>query len=229
MAGKPIGKVAMTATERQRKWRAKVRRRIIFGGNPDPSARRRAPARDDLDFWPTPECLRESLTATILPTLPPGPVWECAAGDGYLADAIAAAGREVVASDVNPQQSGMLRLDFLNDPPPLMTHGSILITNPPFGKSGLLDPFLDRTLALLDKGHLRGAVLLARPDAAGTAGRADTFNRAAAEYTCCWRPVWIPGTSGNGRWWFTWFVWLADRRGPPVHYRLRRPSQRDNI
>jgi len=77
-------------------------------------------------------------------------------------------------------------------------------------------PFLARTLALLDEGWLAGAVLLQRADSGGTDGRADIFNRAVAEVTCCWRPRWIPGTTGNGPWWFAWFVWLPDRSGPPV-------------
>jgi hypothetical protein len=39
------GKVPMTATERQRKWRAKVRRRKIWGANVDRAARRPSPRR----------------------------------------------------------------------------------------------------------------------------------------------------------------------------------------
>jgi len=75
-----------------------------------------------------------------------------------------------------------------------------------------------RRLGLLDSGHLIGAVMLQRADSAGTDGRVDVFNRAAAEWTCCWRPVWIPGSDGNGRWWFSWFVWLPGQSGPPVKY-----------
>jgi hypothetical protein len=50
MSGKPIGKTAMTATERQRKWRAKQRRAKIWLANSDPSARRPTPKRADKDF-----------------------------------------------------------------------------------------------------------------------------------------------------------------------------------
>ena len=70
-----------------------------------------------------PPDLRVALTEKVLPTLPAGPFWECAAGDGYLADAIAATGREVIASDIAPQRRGITRLDFLNDPPPNATRG----------------------------------------------------------------------------------------------------------
>jgi hypothetical protein len=107
MAGKPIGKVAMTKTERQRKWRAKVRRKKIWGRNRDPSARRPTPRRSDLDFWPTPPCLTAALIEVVLPLLPLGPIWEFAAGDGTLADALIAAGRQVFASDVERQRPGL--------------------------------------------------------------------------------------------------------------------------
>jgi hypothetical protein len=66
------------------------------------------------------------------------------------------------------------------------------ITNPPFAGSDLGDPFIRRTLELLDTGHLIAAVLLQRIDSSGTDCRADIFNRAAYEITCCWRPLWIP-------------------------------------
>jgi hypothetical protein len=70
------------------------------------------------------------------------------------------------------------------------------------------------------------AVLLVRPDFAGTDGRVDMFNRAALEFTCCWRPVWIPGTTTSGRWWAQWFAWLANREDPPVNRRLREAELR---
>jgi hypothetical protein len=218
---KKIGKVALTATERQQRWRAKKRRQAIFGPNRDPSARRPTPHREDLDFWPTPRELRVAFIEKVLPTLPPDvPIWECAAGDGAFGDEIAEAGRRVITSDINPQRRGILRLDFLNEEPPAETQGSIAATNPPFGKSGLLYPFLARTMALLDAGWLRGAALLLRADAMATIGRADILNRAAAEWTCCWRQIWLPGTTGQPRWWFHWFLWLAGCSGPPVNRRV---------
>jgi hypothetical protein len=221
-------KVPMTATERQRKWRAKVRRQKIWGANVDRAARRPSPHREDIDLWPTPPCLTAALIEHVLPTLPNGLIWECAAGDGHLVDALPPelTGREVIASDIVRLRDGFLQLDFVNDPPPPRTRGAIAITNPPYAGSGLGDPFLARTMALLDSGWLHAAVLLQRADAGGTKGHAEIFNRAVAEFTCCWRPVWIPGSPGGGRWWFSWFVWLAGRSGPPVNTRLIRSNLR---
>src|SRR5262249_42658833 len=114
-------------------------------------------------------------------TLPPGPIWECAAGDGVLGDDLAAAGREVILSDIDPKRRGIIRLDFLHDEPPAKTEGSIAATNPPFGKSELLDPSRAGITALLDSGWLSATVLLLRADAAATIGRCDILNRAVAE------------------------------------------------
>jgi hypothetical protein len=225
MAAKGRRKAPMTATERQRKWRAKVHRQKIWGANADPAARRPSPRRDDVDLWPTPSCLTAALIGKVLPTLPSdGIIWECAAGDGHLVDALRLAGREVIASDIIRQRDGFLQLDFVNDPPPSRTRGAIAVTNPPYAGSGLGELFLARTMELLDSGWLRAAVLLQRADSGGTKGHAVLFNRAAAEWTCCWRPVWIPGSPGGARWWFSWFVWLAGAAGPPVNTRITRPE-----
>ncbi len=76
-----------------------------------------------------------------------------------------------------------------------------------------LDPFIARGLSLMDSGHLRGLVLLLRIDHTGAGGRAAILNRAEAIWTCCWRPTWIPGTKGNGRWWCVWVLWLPGVNG----------------
>src|SRR5262245_19345955 len=158
-----IHRKPMTATERQRRWRAKLRRRKIWSGNSDPSARRPTPKREDKDFWPTPAELRAALVRYVLPQVPAGPIWECAAGDGVLADALFQAGRDVIMSDIDPQRRGILRIDFLTDDPPPATRGSILITNPPFN---IIDKFIERALQLLDEGYLKAVVLLFRADKA---------------------------------------------------------------
>ena len=52
------------------------------------AALRPQPSRDGADYWPTPASLIGALIPHVLPTLPAGPVWECAAGDGRLAAAM---------------------------------------------------------------------------------------------------------------------------------------------
>jgi hypothetical protein len=92
------------------------------------------------------------LTRHVLPLLPKGPIWEPAAGNGALVDALVRAGRHVVATDIDPQRHDIARLDFLNDELPPATRGAILATNPPFR---LTDRFLERALGLLDAGDGR--------------------------------------------------------------------------
>jgi hypothetical protein len=223
MAGKPIGGRRMTATEYQRRWRKKVRRKKLLAGSRDRAALRppRADGDREQDLWSTPPCLSAALMEFVLPTLPAGVVWEAAAGAGVLVDALRAAGREVIASDNERQRRDIARLDYLVDAPRPATRGAVMITNPPFSK---LTDFINRTQELLDTGHLAGAALLVRMDFAGTDGRAEALNRAVAEWECCWRSRWIPGSTGNPRWWCLWATWLAGRSGPPTHERLRRSN-----
>jgi hypothetical protein len=158
----------------------------------------------------------------VLPLLPEGPVWENAAGDGVLADALIRTGREVILSDIDPQRRGTLKCDFLKDDPPPATRGSILITNPPFN---IIDDFCERALQLIDTGHLKAVVLLYRADKANTQDRNEVFNRACHELTVTARTKWIPGSGGtekSPRWWFVWIVWLAGKEGPPVNRRINR-------
>jgi hypothetical protein len=214
----------MTATERQRRWRAKVRRQQLLAGKRDKAVLRRRRGTEDAgdqDLWSTPPCLVAAFLQWIEPTLPPDAIiWEAAAGDGRgLVDPLRAAGRQVIATDIEPQRHDIARLDYVLDSPPPETRGAIMVTNGPFSK---LTEFLARTLALIDTGHLAGAVLLVRDDFAGTDGRVAYFNRAVAELECCWRARWIPGSTGHPRWWCMWVMWLAGQSGPPVHIRKRR-------
>jgi hypothetical protein len=182
----------------------------------DPASLRPQPARDGHDFWATPRCLIDALTKTVLAELPTAAIWECAAGDGSLVRALRAAGHTVVASDIEPRAAGIERRDFLSEEPP--PGHFIVATNPPFCA---IDQFLARGLHLLDNGLIVGLVLLVRCDTLTAATRADAFNRATGILTCCWRPVWIEGSKGNGRWSNAWVWWLPDYPGPPAARWLR--------
>jgi hypothetical protein len=149
MTGKPIGKAAMTATERQRRWRAKVRRQKLLAGKRDKPALRPPRNNDDVGDQDPPSCLTAALTEFVLPTLPPGPIWEAAAGAGAIVDALRVAGRQVIASDIERQRRDIAQLDYLLGSPPAGTRGATMITNPPFSK---LDSFL-RAHLRVDRGR----------------------------------------------------------------------------
>jgi hypothetical protein len=184
----------------------------------DKAALRPQPTRDGDDWFPTPPCLIAALIRFVLPEIP-GPVWEPCAGDGRLADVMRDAGRDVIATDLNPRASGIARLNFLTDDPPAEAHGRAIITNEPFRE---LNRCLIRGHQLLDCGFASGLVLLFRNDALTADCRAEALNRATAEWACNWRPVWVPGTKGGGRWSNSWVLFLPGGSDVTTVRRLRK-------
>ncbi len=183
------------------------------------AALRPQPQRSGPDLWPTPPSLIRALIDHVVPRLPDGPIWECAAGQGELAVALSSAGRQVIASDLHAGRS----VDFLHADPPARPLGTIL-TNPPFNR---LDAFISRGLRHLDEGAAEALVLLLRDDALMAGGRAAALNRASFMLGCSWRARWIADSTQSPRWAFTWIIWHAASAGPPVCLRVRsdgRPS-----
>jgi len=185
----------------------------------DPLAYRPQPGRGGVDLWRTPRCLLRALTRFVVPfdafDAARSPVWEPAAGEGANADAFAGAGWRVEATDLVPRRADVACLDSVHETPPAATRNAVLVTNPPF-RDPLLDQFIARGLALLDLDWLSSLVLLLRIDHLAAAGRAAALDRAAAIWICSWRPRWIPGSTGNGRWSFAWVQWRRDEKRPPV-------------
>ena len=183
----------------------------------DPAALRPQPKRTGPDHWATPACLRDALIHHVLPSLPSGPLWECAAGNQVLAKELlgnSAIPREIFATDLHWEKS----TDFLTAPPPHQPLGAI-VTNPPFS---LLDEFIARGLRHLDTGAARSLVLLWRWDHPMAACRGPAILRAATIHLCQWRPQWLPEKKANGRWAFAWLTWRADYGGPPVMLPVQR-------
>jgi hypothetical protein len=188
----------------------------------DPASLRPQPGREGHDFWATPPCLTKALIEHVLPNLQNAVIWECAAGDGRLGEALRIAG--LLASDIEPRGEGIERPDFLRDKPPQAA--SVAVTNPPFNR---INHFIARGLQLLDRGPITGLILLVRCDALTADASADAFNRAAGVLTCCWRPVWIAGSKGGGRWANAWVWWLQGHAGPPVSHWLRAERKRSGL
>jgi hypothetical protein len=145
--------------------------------------------------------------------VPQGPVWEPAPGNGALTDAIIAAGRYVVTTST----------DFLTCPVPKDVR--ILATNPPFH---LHSAFLARSMTMLDANDMDAVVLLFRHDHLQSESRTPprcriaALNRATQVFICPWRPTWIPGSGGNGRWSNAWVLWMRNAEPRPVVWLKRR-------
>jgi hypothetical protein len=184
----------------------------------DKAALRPQPARAGDDWFPTPDCLITALIRYVLPEIQ-GAIWEPAAGDGRLADAMRDAGRDVLATDLFPRAPGIARLDFPHDNPPSEACGRAIVTNEPYRE---LNRFLTRGHQLLDRGFASALVLLFRNDALTTDGRAEALSQASLQWDCCWRPVWVPGTKGGGRWSCAWVLFNPSRGNQTVLRRLRR-------
>jgi len=153
----------------------------------------------------------------MLPVLPPGiTIWDCTAGDGRLACAIAATGRTVIETDLFPQDGSAPR-DFVHNDVPVAAIGAVVVANPPGNQ---LDAFIARGLQLLDCGLISGLVLLLRLDHLQACDRVDALNRASWEVRCNWRQ-WIAGSKGNPRWSSHWIAWLPRcvPRRPPLYLR----------
>jgi hypothetical protein len=94
-------------------------------------------ARVERDFYPTPPWATATLGEHI--ELHGKHVWECACGDGRMAEALKTAGARVYATDIVDRGYGESNgvLDFLADQTPQLSFDGI-VTNPPFGLRGKL-------------------------------------------------------------------------------------------
>ena len=186
----------------------------------DPRAVLPTPKRDGPDYWPTPPCLRAVLHQVIPTVVPPGVgLWEPSAGDGRLIGAFTSQ-RRIVLTDLHPQSGRVDAHDFLAPPMPRQAIGCWAVTNPPYR---LLSAFIERGLRLLDQGDIAGLTLLVRSDHITAAERAEAFNKASRVDMCAWRPRWVEGSTGNGRWSNAWVTWQPDHDGPPAMRWWRRP------
>lgn len=141
--------------------------------------------------------------------LPPGVVWEPAAGTGRAAEHVESrTGRRVVASDVEPRGPRVSRLDFLTD---LEPRGPVIITNPPYGN--VLHDFARRAVALARRGG--GGVALLLPASAGTPMRAKGVFETSAGLSDVLqikpRIVWFDQDGAAPSKDHAWFCWRFDR------------------
>jgi predicted RNA methylase len=94
-------------------------------------------ARIERDFYPTPSWVVEALAEHV--DLAGMSIWECACGDGRMAEALKAVGASVYASDVETRGYKLdAALDFVAGQTPKTERFGGIVTNPPFGSRGKL-------------------------------------------------------------------------------------------
>ncbi|WCT73949.1 hypothetical protein PQ455_01570 [Sphingomonas naphthae] len=165
--------------------------------------------REKDDFYPT----WPAATAALLSVERfEGAIWECAAGEGDMAAVLAAAGYEVISTDLVDRGHGEARVDFLME---WQARAPNIVTNPPFG---LAFEFIERALQLASgkvamflrlaflEGVMRGEWLPTTPLA-----RVWIMSRRVPMQ----RGRLSEAGDGHGVIAFAWFVWDRDHDGPP--------------
>lgn len=105
------------------------------------------PNRQPNDYYPTPPVATRALIEHFGHIFT-NPIWECAAGRGWISKELLDHGFEVVSSDLHQYDSpiigGILTKDFLLDEP---LNCGCIITNPPFK---FMNKFITRALNITD-------------------------------------------------------------------------------
>ena len=180
-------------------------------------------ARVEKDHYPSPDWVTEALAQYV--ELKGRRVWECACGDGRMAEALKRAGAHVYATDVAdygyPELDELL--DFTLQQPKIAFVVPRIITNPPSGKrtGKLAVRFAETGLRHIGK---RGLLALLLPaDFHSAASRRHLFTDCeafAAKIVLNQRIVWFDRTDGKKeapRENHSWFVWQCPRQyDPPV-------------
>jgi hypothetical protein len=158
------------------------------------------------DFFPTPSWATKALLENEEFV---GNVWECACGDGSMAEVIRDYGHNVYASDLFDRGYGESGIDFLET----NRVSDNIITNPPYN---LAESFIDHGLPLANKKF----ALLLRLAFLESAKR---FRSIFSE--CPPSRIWVfseritfypngKRTGGSGTTAYAWFVWDREHSGP---------------
>lgn len=176
--------------------------------NGGPQERRRA-----LDFYPTPTEVTDALLQFM--QWPAMRVWEPACGNGAMSRVLAAAGHEVVSTDLAHTGFGSGGVDFLTCEP---RECDAIVTNPPFNIS---ETFIRTALR-----HARVVAMVLKSQYWHAAKRHTLFAEAPPSFVLplTWRPDFMGGERGGAPTMEVhWTVWTPGF-GPCVYHPLQRPE-----
>ena len=167
-----------------------------------PTLKRRADL-DGPDYFPTPPWATHAL---IDNERFDGDIWECACGDGAMAEVLATTGNNIIATDLYPRGHGDHGHDFLKSE----RRAANIVTNPPYN---VAEAFVAQGLKLAEK---KLALLLRLAFLEG-ANRANTIFAETPPAR-----VWVfseritfymsgANRTGNGTTAYAWFVWDKPR------------------
>lgn len=180
----------------------------------DVLANRSAKDRRKLDYYPTPPEVTHALMQFLeLPSYLN--VWECAAGEGHMANVIAEYGHHVVSTDIRETGFGSGGRDFLLED---KLQAPVIITNPPFQES---EAFIRHAIGM----GAEVVAMLLKSQYWHAAKRAKLFADHPPTWVLplTWRPDFLFGEKGGAPTMeVLWTVWVEDRTD--TRYRvLARP------
>lgn len=165
----------------------------------DVLANRSAKDRRKLDFYPTPPDVTHALMQFL--NLPKTTVWECACGEGHMAEVITGYGHNVVATDIRETGYGQGGRDFLQERDLL---APVIITNPPFQES---ESFIRHANSL--GAEVVAMLLKSQYWHAAKRARLFTEHPPAWVLPLTWRPDFLFGEKGGGPTMdVLWTVWI---------------------
>jgi hypothetical protein len=158
-----------------------------------------SPKRRGSDFYPTPEWATQGLLANEVFT---GQIWECACGDGAMAEVLRRTGYLVLASDLHHRGYGYGGIDFLT----YQLRSANIVTNPPYY---LANQFVAKALEcadykvamLLRLAFLEGVARYHSLFAVNPPSRVWVFSERVTMYP---RNAVVAGSSTTA---YAWFVW----------------------
>jgi hypothetical protein len=191
--------------------------------------------RVERDKYPTPDWVTNALAEYV--RLDRRSVWECAAGDGRMARALAVHGAQVFSSDLEPQHPDVSQFDFLmSGLPPGLKKVDLIISNPPWGIRNLTAvAFIESGLRrIAEHGGMLALLLSTDFDSAVTRNeffRNNPFFCGRIILTA--RPVWFKRSDGEReapKENVCWYLWqrptLRFPPAPAVFYAQSRPPKK---
>lgn len=159
--------------------------------------------RDKTEYYPTPPDVTASLLRRL--NIPNGTqIWECACGEGFMAEAMIGKGYKVYATNLHDQGYGEVGKDFLTTGDQNLDW---IITNPPFK---LADKFIEHAASFEKKKHF---AFLLKNQYWHARKRTDLFrnNPPSLILALNWRPDFLFGArGGTPTMEVCWNVWFAD-------------------
>lgn len=180
--------------------------------------------RDATDRYFTPAWCTHALVDYLGPRLH-GLIWEPCAGQGHIVDVLRGHGHEVLATDINPGRSDILKVDFLSTKPTGNYEATWCCTNPPYSTdTATAAEVVDHALSL---DHQGVAMLLRIGWQEPCEDREELFlTNPPTDLVTLPRVNYIGAPSGNNQT-SVWFIWEKGHPRQPPHWygqEIRKPG-----